>query len=43
LRLVPSTATTHPASGAAGDLFLDHSNRLWLCTGGTSWKRFSLV
>lgn len=39
LRLVPSTASSHPSSGSAGDLFLDKSKRLWLCTGGTSWKR----
>jgi hypothetical protein len=39
LRLVPSTASSHPSSGSAGDLFLDKSKRLWLCTGGTNWKR----
>jgi len=38
VRLVPSTATSHPASGAAGDLFLDKSRRLWLCKGGATWK-----
>ena len=37
LRLVPSTAASHPASGAVGDLFLDAHKRLWLCKGGTNW------
>jgi hypothetical protein len=39
LRLDPSTASTHPSSGAAGAIFLDKSKRLWLCKGGTSWVR----
>jgi hypothetical protein len=39
LRLEPSTATTHPSSGTAGDIFLDKSKRLWLCKGGTTWVR----
>lgn len=39
VRLVPSTATTHPHSGAAGDLFLDKSHRLWFCKGNTSWTQ----
>jgi hypothetical protein len=39
LKLDPSTAATHPSSGAAGDIFLDKSKRLWLCKGGTSWVR----
>ena len=37
VRLVPSTAPSHPASGQLGDLFLDAKKRLWLCKGGTSW------
>lgn len=37
LRLQPSGSGTHPTSGAAGDLFLDSSKRLWLCKGGTTW------
>jgi hypothetical protein len=37
LRLKPSSATTHPASGLLGDLFLDKSGRLWLCKGATTW------
>ena len=46
LRLIPSTATTHPAAGQAGDLFLDKTARLWLCTiagNPATWKRVSLV
>jgi hypothetical protein len=43
LRLVPSSATTHPARGAAGDFFMDKSHRLWVCLGGTTWKRVQLV
>lgn len=39
IRLDPSTAATHPVSGAAGDIFLDASKRLWLCKGGTTWVR----
>ena len=39
IRLKPSTTTTHPMSGQAGDIFLDKSKRLWLCKGGTSWVK----
>ena len=38
LRLVPSTATTHPNSGKPGDFFVDKHHRLWFCKGGTTWK-----
>ena len=41
LNLVPSSAATHPASGQAGDLFLDKSSRLWLCKGGTGWVKLA--
>jgi hypothetical protein len=41
LRLMPSTAATHPASGQLGDLFLDSNKRLWFCKGGTSWKQIA--
>jgi len=41
VRLVPSSATTHPSSGQAGDLFLDKSKRLWFCKGGTTWKQLA--
>jgi hypothetical protein len=39
LRLVPSSAITHPSRGAAGDLFLDKSHRLWFCKGGATWRQ----
>jgi hypothetical protein len=31
VRMVPSTATTHPTSGRDGDFFVDSSARLWYC------------
>ena len=42
IRLDPSTASTHPTSGVAGDIFLDKSKRLWLCKGTTTWARLDL-
>ena len=41
LRLVPSTAATHPGSGVLGDLFLDKAGRLWFCKGTTTWKQLA--
>jgi hypothetical protein len=42
VQLVPSTtASSHPTSGAAGQLFVDKSKRLWYCRGGTSWKQLA--
>lgn len=41
VRLKPSTALTHPASGQKGDLFVDKSGRLWFCRGSTSWTRLA--
>jgi hypothetical protein len=41
LRLAPSTAATHPASGQKGDLFVDSHGRLWFCKGSTSWKQLA--
>jgi hypothetical protein len=41
IRLDPSAAATHPASGAAGDLFVDSSHRLWFCKGGATWKQLA--
>jgi hypothetical protein len=38
VRLIPSTASSHPKSGVRGDLFVDKSGRLWFCKGGTSWR-----
>lgn len=41
LNLAPSTAATHPASGSAGDLFVDSTKRLWFCKGATTWVRLA--
>lgn len=41
LRLSPSMATSHPGSGAKGDLFVDTSGRLWFCKGGMTWKQLA--
>lgn len=38
VRLAASTASTHPASGQRGDLFVDKVGRLWFCKTGTTWK-----
>jgi hypothetical protein len=40
-RLKPSAAGTHPTRGAAGDLFVDKSHRLWFCKGGRNWKQLA--
>jgi hypothetical protein len=42
IRLRPATGS-HPSSGLAGDLFVDSSNQLWFCKGGTLWKQVQLV
>jgi hypothetical protein len=41
MRLLPSATKAHPASGRAGDLFVDQSKRLWFCKGGTIWKQLA--
>jgi hypothetical protein len=41
LRLTPSAAANHPASGVLGDLFLDKGKRLWFCKGGKEWKQIA--
>lgn len=41
VRLVPSSAPSHPSSGSAGQLFVDSAERLWFCRGGTNWKRLA--
>jgi hypothetical protein len=41
VQLVPTTASTHPASGSAGQLYVDRAKRLWYCKGGTSWKQLA--
>ena len=46
INLVPATAASHPTSGKSGDLFLDSTSRLWLCTvGGTTatWKQVQVA
>ena len=40
VNLQPSAAATHPASGQAGDLFVDKNHRLWFCKGAT-WKQLA--
>ena len=41
VHLVPSAASSHPAVGAAGQLFVDRANRLWYCNGGSTWKQLA--
>ena len=40
-RYCPSTAATHPTSGALGDLFLDKNKRLWFCKGGSTSEQIA--
>jgi hypothetical protein len=41
VRLDPSALATHPASGLAGDLFVDGAHRLWFCKGGSTWVKLA--
>ena len=44
VRLFPSTATTKPATGNRGDLFVDVTGRLWYCrksASTTGWVRLA--
>jgi hypothetical protein len=41
VRLVASSASTHPSSGILGDLFLDQNKRLWFCKGGAIWTQIA--
>src|SRR4029077_12702327 len=41
LQLVPSIAAAHPASGVGGQLFVDKSNHLWFCRGGTDCQQLA--
>jgi hypothetical protein len=41
VRLQPSSASTHPALGVAGDLFVDSSKSLWFCKGGNVWTKLA--
>jgi hypothetical protein len=46
IRLVPSSTTSHPASGARGDLYVDNAGRLWFCQVGgnpATWRLVSLI
>ena len=46
VRLIPSKLKTHPRAGLVGDLFVDSSARLWLCTktgNPARWRRIHLV
>jgi hypothetical protein len=40
LQLVPQPSL-HPASGQAGDLFVDKAHHLWFCHGGASWTKLA--
>ena len=40
LRLTPAKGS-HPRSGLAGDLFVDHHNDLWFCKGTTHWVKLA--
>jgi hypothetical protein len=44
IRLVPSSAASHPLGGVAGDLFADASGRLWFCSASgnpATWKQIA--
>jgi hypothetical protein len=43
VRLIPGTGSTHPASGQAGDLYVDASGRLWYCrkAGTAGWHQIA--
>ncbi len=41
IRLRPSTAATHPASGKPGDLFVTSGHSLFFCKGGTTWVKLA--
>jgi hypothetical protein len=41
IQLVPSIGAAHPASGIAGQFFVDKLNHLWFCRGGTDWQQLA--
>jgi hypothetical protein len=41
VELVPSSDSSHPASGGAGQLFVDSARRLWYCRGGNDWQQLA--
>jgi hypothetical protein len=47
VRMVPSSAPTHPSTGRVGDFFVDASARLWFCqkastaSASATWKQIA--
>ena len=41
VQLVPSSDSSHPSSGGAGQLFVDGAKRLWFCRGGNDWQQLA--
>jgi hypothetical protein len=41
VQLVPSADSSHPWSGAPGQLFVDSAKRLWFCRGGNNWQQLA--
>jgi hypothetical protein len=41
VELVPSPESSHPSSGAPGQLFVDNAKRLWFCRGGNDWQQLA--
>ncbi|MEO7119181.1 MAG: hypothetical protein ABIZ34_09450 [Candidatus Limnocylindrales bacterium] len=41
IKLRPSKAKEHPASGAMGDFFVDANGALWFCKGDTVWTQLA--
>jgi hypothetical protein len=41
VELVPSSESSHPSSGAPGQLFVDSGKRLWFCRGGNDWQQLA--
>jgi hypothetical protein len=39
VNLRPASSSSHPSSGAAGDLFVDSAKWLWFCQGDSTWKQ----
>jgi hypothetical protein len=46
VKLSPGAGSTHPTSGQTGDLYLDSTARLWLCTVGATtatWRQLQVI
>lgn len=42
IQLMPTaTNSSHPTTGQAGDFYVDASNSLWFCKGGTKWVKLA--